>query len=179
MSGVDKTLLDFGGRPLVRVVVDAISALFEEVLIASGTADRLPGFQGARQVPDAADGIGPLAGIRAGLAAARTDWVFVVAADMPFIDTSLIARILSECGDGHQAVIPRIGDRLEPLHAAYRTDLVPLIDQAIRRGDRKVMRAFEGIAVRWIDLEEADRACFFNVNYPSDLGAQRPRGGRD
>ena len=169
MNGVDKTRLEFEGRPLLHRVIDTISPLFDEIVIASGTAGRFDDFPHLTQVADDVDGIGPLAGIRAGLAAARSEWAFVVAADMPCVDKNLIKLVLAGCGGDYRAVVPRIGDKLEPLHAAYRTDIVPFIDETIARGDRKVMTALEGLPIKWIYLDEKDSASFFNINYPADV----------
>lgn len=169
MEGVDKTVLDFQGRPLIRRVIDAITPMVSSVVIASGRANRLEGYGDYQQVEDGVAGVGPLAGIRAGLAAARTEWAFVVAADMPYVQAPLIERILDLCAPGCEAVIPRIGDKLEPLHAAYRVDLITRIDEAIARGARKVTTAIEGASIHWLDLDEATSRAFFNVNYPGDL----------
>uniref|UniRef100_UPI003395041A NTP transferase domain-containing protein n=1 Tax=Acinetobacter baumannii TaxID=470 RepID=UPI003395041A len=53
-----------------------------------------------------------------GVAAAAHDRVLVAACDMPFLRAPAL-RLLVERAAGYDAVVPRVGDDLETLHALY------------------------------------------------------------
>ena len=73
---------------------------------------------GALIVEDRYPGKGSLGGIYTGLAAASNPWIFVVACDMPFLDTNLIEHMLS-LRARHDVVVPVVEGHPEPTHAAY------------------------------------------------------------
>jgi molybdenum cofactor guanylyltransferase len=169
MQGVDKTLLEVDGRTLTGRVVEVVRPLFSEVIVASGMPGKFADLEGVREVADHERGIGPLAGMLAGLEACETGWAFVVAADMPRLSGSLIRRVAAAAGPDVLAVAPRHGRFREPLHAAYNKDVIPEIERFLAEGRRSVNRLLERIPVRWVDVEDADLECFKNVNRPEDL----------
>lgn len=77
--GRDKALLKVGGRRVIDVLVERYAG--RRVLVASGRR-RIPRL-GARQVPDPEGLEGPLAGLAAGLKAARTPWALLASCDQP------------------------------------------------------------------------------------------------
>jgi molybdopterin-guanine dinucleotide biosynthesis protein A len=169
MGGVDKTLLEVDGRSLTERVVDVVRPLFFEVIVASGVPGKFADLGGVREVGDHERGIGPLAGMLAGLEACRTEWAFVVAADMPRLKGSLIGRVVSAAGPEVLAAAPRYGDFREPLHAAYKRDVIAEIERFLEEGGRSVNRLLDRIPVAWVEVEDADLECFKNVNRPADL----------
>lgn len=171
MNGEDKTVLEIGGRPIIMRVMDVVLPMFKEVLVAGGVPGRFKDLDGVRVVSDSVEGIGPLAGIRAGLQNARTEWVFVVAGDMPLIDRGQVAAVIDGVGPDVNAVVPRLDDRFEPLHAAYRRDLVPLIDRFIARNERKMSRLLDEMHVRWVRIDPGHLKYFENINRPEDVSA--------
>src|SRR5512139_3268526 len=102
LGGVDKRELVVDGRTIFERQLEALRGL--PVLVSSPRD--LPGFTTVRDA--IADG-GPLAGIAAGLAAARTPWLLVLAGDMPYITAALIERMLAHTRADLDAVGIRIG----------------------------------------------------------------------
>ncbi|HUT77602.1 MAG TPA: molybdenum cofactor guanylyltransferase, partial [Polyangia bacterium] len=135
--GRDKTRLLFGGVPLIERVLAAIRPLFTEVIVAGGVAGRFADLPGIKEVGDSIPDAGPLAGIRAGLVACAAPWAFVVAADMPNLDPTLIRRVTGLAAADVELVLPRQGPYVEPLHAAYHRDLVGAIDLLLHSGERR------------------------------------------
>lgn len=169
MGGVDKTLLEVNGRSLTERVVDVVLPLFREVIVASGVPGKFADIAGVREVGDHERGIGPLAGMLAGLEVCPTEWAFVVAADMPRLSESLIRRVISAAGPDVLAAAPRHGRFREPLHAAYKRDVIAEIERFLDEGGRSVNRLLDRIPVAWVEVEDADLECFKNVNRPADL----------
>ncbi|MCY4114529.1 MAG: molybdenum cofactor guanylyltransferase [Chloroflexi bacterium] len=182
--GRDKRLLPWGtgadGRPrtLLQQVIDTLAAVADDVIVVAN--DR-PDVRGARVVPDAIPGSGSLGGILSGIEAARRDRVFVAAADMPFLSTTLVRDLLDRL-EGHDAVVPIVDGRPEPLHAVYGPAVGAAARRQIARGQLKIALAFEGLDIVRVpeaELREFDPGLrsFRNVNTPDDYaGARRDAG---
>ena len=178
--GRDKLDLDVGGAPLLHRVYDALSSHCDEVILVGGAAR----LEGARRVPDERrGGLGPLAGIEAGLAAAANGQVFVAAGDLPFLTPDLVGFLLQRLVEREAwAVVPRYAGETHPLCAAYDRGLLPHVRLALDGGVRSV-REFLG-GVERVDYvgEELPRfgnpdLFLMNVNSPEDL--VRARRGAD
>lgn len=169
MGGVDKTRLAVGDRSMFRCVVDAVEPLVAEIVVACGDPARAADFGPWRTAADLRPDLGPLAGIRAGLGASRTPWIFAVAADMPLLDTAFVRRILAAAGDPWRAVVPRRGDKREPLHAAYHTALIPLVDRHLAAGHLQPASLYGEVPTLWIEASDDEARSFANVNRPEDL----------
>ncbi len=133
-------------------------------------SDPIIGHAGLRTVTDAIDGAGPLAGILAGLAAATTPWLLVVAGDMPYLDGALIDRMVGGATDDVDAVGIRIDDLPEPLFCLLRVAAaLPAIERRFAEGKRKASELLtsSGLRVEW--LEGVARAALTNINTPDDL----------
>ena len=163
--GQDKAVLRLGGRRLVDIVVGILTPVCSEVFVAAG--DRAIPELDVRQIRDGGDA-GPLGGIVAGLAAASTDLVAVVAVDMPFADGSLLVRLAEQWVD-EVAVVPRTGERLQPLHAVYAKHAQRPLNASLRRGQRSPAHALIDLGARVVAVDD-DRFAH-NVNRAADLAA--------
>lgn len=174
--GRDKLPLTVDGAPLIRRVHDVLASRCDEVLQVGGTTRYL----GVRFVSDLRPGAeGPLAGIEAGLAAARHESVFVAAGDLPFLPGDLVEHLLARLLEPNVlAVVPRYGG-VHPLCAAYDRELLSAVGAALDDGVRSVRGFLEGLqTVRYVG--EADLRRFgepdvflMNVNSPVDLERAR------
>ena len=174
--GLDKALLRLDDETLLEATVKKAATLSDEVIVAGGP---FPYHLDARMVPDVYSGCGPLGGIHAGLAAASNFHSLVVACDMPFLNVGLL-RYMVEMAPGHDVVIPRLGDKLEPLHAVYSKNCLRPIERLIEREDFKIIHFFPEVRVRYVEREEIERfdpehLSFFNINTLEDLEQARKR----
>ena len=172
--GSDKAFLDYGGTPLIARVHAVLAPLFAEVLIAAGTETPGRGPFPARAIYDATPGLGPLGGLVSGLKAATTPWLFMVACDMPNLDSSVIARVVSERGPGILAVVPESAGGLESCHALYARAALPIIEAAMAEGERAPHRLFRRLAARIVAKAEIAKLdppvrSLANLNTPDDL----------
>ncbi len=181
--GQDKAWLQIDGAPLVEHVAWRLLPLASEYLFSANDPtpfaallSRLPAP--AVVVPDNYPGAGPLAGIQAGLHAAATDWVFVVATDMPFVQAGLVEAMAAACHDV-DAVVPRLTvpgiatPQAEPLHALYRKTCLPAIEAALAAGRRRAVAFLQDVRVCYLDEPELRRvdpalSSFRNINTPED-----------
>jgi molybdopterin-guanine dinucleotide biosynthesis protein A len=172
LGGVDKRELVVEGRTIFARQCEVLRPRVAEILVSSPR--EIAGF---RTVADAVAGAGPLAGIAAGLAAAVTPWLLVIAGDMPYVSGALIDLVLAHAGEDVDAVGIRIGALPEPLLCLLRVGAArPVVEAHLAGGRLKASRLFtEGeLRIAWIPepalraIDPALRA-LFNVNAPEDL----------
>lgn len=168
--GIDKARITFGRRPLLELVVERLAPICREVVVAGrepprGRLARLP----CRFVPDLfPGGQGPLAGLHAGLRATRSDFALVVACDMPFLNSRLLAHMAS-LPRRYQALVPRAGGRWHPLHAVYARSCLPLVEEMLVLGFRSMEALLSRLEVLPLGEEELRRfdpegLSLFNLN---------------
>jgi molybdopterin-guanine dinucleotide biosynthesis protein A len=171
--GADKALLPLGGQPLLARTVAALAALTADLIVVTND----PAAHGAlglpaRLVPDVEPGRGPLMGIYSGLQAARHDYAFVVACDMPLLSLPLM-RHMATLVAGYDVVIPYLDGLFEPLHAIYARSCLPAMAHVLDRGGRQIIAFFPDVRVRRVGQETVDRfdpqgLSFVNVNTEAD-----------
>ena len=173
--GRDKSLLPVDGVPLLQRLVSHLKDSFPAVLVVTGRADAYP-FLDVPVLADLRAGEGPMMGILTGLRSARTDASFVVACDIPEVDLDLVEALL-RLSEGVDAAVPRFpGDLWEPLFAVYRQSMIPHLERALARGERKVIEAYADAQVHTLALAGPWRLP--NLNHPADWEAWvRGRGG--
>src|SRR5439155_164171 len=124
--GRPKPLLPVGRSTLVEWMVERLAPGFDQLLVSARDERQLPERLRTHLVLDLHPGAGPLAGIEAGLAASRHQALVAVACDMPGVGLELTRRLLA-ASEGHDAAVPRVGERPEPMCAAYRRSAGPPI----------------------------------------------------
>ncbi len=114
--GQDKSWMVLDGMPLVERVVRRVLPLADEVLLSREhrrnllTSSRGLSAVPARVVADLYPDAGPLAGLHAGLGAARNDLMLALAGDMPFVSQALVQHMVA-LAPGFDAVICEVPSR--------------------------------------------------------------------
>jgi molybdenum cofactor guanylyltransferase len=170
--GFNKALVDVGGQPLIRLLVDRIRPLTKEILISSNDRSSYE-FLDCPVVPDNFSGRGPLAGFHAAMLRTRCSLYLIIACDLPNIKEDLL-RNLVDLTNGYDAVIPCTKDGMaHPLCAVYRRTCFPVVEKALLGGDNKVIEIFQNksLAIRWVGPDEGrfKDADLANINTPEDL----------
>jgi molybdopterin-guanine dinucleotide biosynthesis protein A len=169
--GRDKVLLPYQGKPLVLHIYSILKDLFPKIFLIGHPRPELEAL-GLACFPDRIPGKGALGGLYTALNIAAAKYVFVAAADMPFLTADLISGILSYRHDA-DAVIPKGPAGPEPLCAVYSTSCIRTIEHNLGKGSLKIISALEGLTIRFPEIEP-DKGIpdpFFNINYPEDLEA--------
>ena len=164
--GRPKAWLEVGDTTLLRYVVERLAPAFSEVMVSFAEPEQLEEPVPYRIVFDRKRSTGPLAGLEAGLVAARNDVIFAVACDMPYV-TQEVAQMAVAAARGCDAAIPRIDGRPEPVCGAYRRTALPFITGALNSGRLKTADIAGDLDVTW--LEGLDPAAFRSLNTPQDL----------
>ncbi len=151
--GCDKSVLPIGGKPMIQHVYEQLQPWFKEVLISSNDASA-HGFLGLPIIPDRQTGHGPLMGIVSAMEVSTHDRNFVIACDIPSVDTSLMLKMLREIA-GFDAVAPRLTkSRYEPLFAVYHKNLLPVMNDLLAGGERRIDRVYDLCKMKYIDLAQ-------------------------
>jgi molybdopterin-guanine dinucleotide biosynthesis protein len=185
--GMPKALAPVGGRRIVDRILDALSEVVPEVVISSNQPSLFDDLE-VDVVPDHHPGIGPLAGVHAGLLhAVERGWpgILVVACDLPWVTAELL-RLARHAASRSPAlaVAPESHDRqgMEPLCAFYSVDCIPVLEAMIADGERRAHQLLERVPLARISLAEVQtagdpRLLFHNVNTVSDLDQAERLGG--
>lgn len=167
MGGHDKGLIELAGRPLAAHVLAALAPQVDRLLINANRHHDAYAALGAVVVSDPIEGfLGPLAGVLAGLEAARTPLMATVPCDSPFVPGDLVSRL----GDGIGAAeiaVAHDGDRRQPVFMLLRTSLAPDLRAWLEAGGRKIDSFYAGRAVADVHFSDVPEA-FVNVNTPAE-----------
>jgi len=184
--GRNKALEPIGGQPLICRVTDRLAQVAGGLVVVVNEAERatlLPLPSGARVTVDKYPGKGSLGGLFTGLSAATQPWAVMVACDMPFLSVALLRHMLS-LREGHDAVVPVVEDRPEPLHALYSTRCLPFMERRLQADDLKIARFFDEVRVRYVTEPElrkvdAELLSFFNINTQQDVDRARAMAAQE
>ncbi len=169
MGGQDKGLIPYQGRPLIAHVLERLEPQVQAILInANRSHDQYAQF-GHPVIADAEDGfLGPLAGILAGLRAARTELLLCVPCDSPEIGPNLAAKLASPFAQtGTRITVASCAGRLQPVFAVLHSDLSDALNDFLRRGGRKIDEFYGAQGFEEVSFENSDE--FRNINTHEEL----------
>lgn len=174
--GTDKALLPVDGELLVERAARALAPFAHRLLVLDRPGEGplragqvLPHWV---RVYDRFPGTGPLGGLITALAAAPTPWVALAACDMPHLSPAYYEALVAQLRPGCQVLVPRWAEGAEPLAGAYHREALPVLLDALERGERKLVRAVEPLVAcpvepGWLEPHQPHRL-FANVNRPEE-----------
>jgi molybdopterin-guanine dinucleotide biosynthesis protein A len=119
LSGVDKPMLEVGGKPLLRNAIDALGAA-RPVVVVGPRRPSVPDVVWTREDPP---GGGPVAALSAGLGVlARPSLVAVFAGDLVAVRPSTVDRLAAAIGTADGAVLVDSHGRRQWLIGLWRTE---------------------------------------------------------
>ena len=188
--GTPKAALEWHGSTLLRRTTGILARVTDgPVLVVRAPGQELPALPPQVEVvEDPAEGLGPVQGLAAGLAAlsGRADIAFVSSTDMPFLHPAFVRRVLRAVADGADVGLPLARGYPQPLAAAYRVTLAPVAMRLVEQRRLRPAFLFEECQVTRLD-EAALRAdpvlaaldpgldSVVNVNSPDDYAEARAR----
>ena len=169
MGGHDKGLIEINGQPMIKYVLDALKPQVYEIFINANrntaeyekfshtvVADQLPDYQG------------PLAGIAACMAIAKTKYICTCPCDGPLITKNLVTRLFSAFKDKDvEIAVAHDGKRMQPVYAILDCALHDSLLEYLNSGERKIDRWYTQHNYKEIDFSDKQE-CFINVNTPED-----------
>jgi molybdenum cofactor guanylyltransferase len=155
--GSPKALARFNGKTFAEQAWGVLGTACDERLAFGKAADEL-------HLPfpvhdDGTDVRAPLAGIVAGLRAARNDVCVFLPVDLPFATPELVRALGAAC---EEAAVPQTG----PLPGAYARSALAVLEARLAAGELTLRDALAELATVTV---EHDPAQLMNVNAPEEL----------
>lgn len=165
--GKPKMFERFRGKPLYKVAVDAFEKNALPVVIATNET-LLPHFsdENVTFITEQTPHEGPLYALTHVMEQIESDWYFVVAADMPFIDAAFIATLCRQITANCDAVIPTSNDNWQPLAALYHRRALEQAKQALFDNKRSMRALLHQVRVSFVEMN--DTTTFLNINAVED-----------
>ncbi|GAB3389089.1 molybdenum cofactor guanylyltransferase [Azotobacter armeniacus] len=170
MGGRDKGLLEWRGKPLIAHLHALARPLTDDLIVSCNrNTERYAAYADRLVHDDSQDFPGPLAGIRAGLAAARHAWLLVLPCDAPLLDAALLYTMRQNAaGQPDQPLLLRQGEQWEPLFCLLPKSLEPALERAWQDGERSPRRVFLTHGATVLQCPPADPR-LANLNTPQLL----------
>ena len=186
--GRDKALVEVAGRPLVEHAIAIMRGAGLEPRIAGAQCGELSRFAAVVADEPGESGLGPLAGICAGLEACARRAVFLPV-DLPLIPASLIEYLIHHATVTEAAAtVVSVGGFVQTFPAVVDRAALPSLRESLHSGDRNCLKAFRaagrvvagGLSVSAVELlAQAGQvrharglhpsSWFLNVNTPGDV----------
>lgn len=177
--GRAKALQTIEGKTLIQWVIDRLAVLSTEIIIATAHGEAIPCSSPVtmRTVADVYPDGGPLGGIYTGLASSSGARAIIVGCDTPFLNVELLAHMM-RISPEFDVVVPRVGDKVEPLCAVYSRRCMDTIRGLLDENELRITTLFGLVSVRYIEVSEIDtfdpeHLSFLNANSQTDLERAR------
>jgi molybdenum cofactor guanylyltransferase len=174
-NGKEKYFFTYHGRTFIERLIESLNSVVDEIILVARDPQQCKRFDEIpkiRCISDVRTGIGPIGGLHAGSLAAKGEFIFVSACDMPCINPWVIEYLFGRMED-YDAVIPCWNpDMLEPLHAVYRrTALLSYLECHDSLSLRAMVKNLKSryVPVDEIKIIDPDLLTFTNINKPEDL----------
>jgi molybdopterin-guanine dinucleotide biosynthesis protein A len=171
--GTNKALLKINEKPNIERIRDTLKLVFNDIILVTNNPEDYE-FLGLKTVPDLFPGMGPLAGLHAGLTASPCELNLLTACDMPFVSSSLAAALVYQCGQ-YDAVIPVINGTQHPLFAVFHKRVWEQAAKCMEAGRLRMKDLLDQLNVRYITEKELTEfggqeleRIFFNMNHPDE-----------
>jgi len=173
--GVDKATIATAGSTWLERTARAARAAGAQVLIVGRSGAAGLAIDGARFVPDALPGHGPIGGLATALAEAPADHVAAVACDMPNVSAAAFAWLFAEAESRalDDGLVTAHAAGVEPLFAVYTTRCRPLVARRIAEGRRSLRGLVEAGRFVRVDAPPSILEAIVNVNTKEELAAYR------
>ena len=168
-DGKIKPLLPFRNKSILQNQLEVLIPLFPEILLITNSPDKFANHTDFIIHTDIIPHKGPLSGIHTALKKSSHDWVFIVAGDMPFINTETISSQIRDTWEAEcDAVIPLVKNNIEPLHGVYHKKVIGKLESLLQSGKESSVKKFLK-TINTVYWELNDDVPFMNINTPEEL----------
>lgn len=173
----DKALMRLGPDVMIVKVVESLRELFDDIVIVTNTpkvyAPLLDGVSFTKDIINTPQK-NSLVGLYTGLKVSKTPYTFVVACDMPFLNSSLIKFMIENIID-EDIIIPLLGKYYEPLHAIYHKNCLNYIEYLLNTHQYSIKKLIysgkftvKTIGEDIIKKYDPRELSFLNINTPDE-----------
>ncbi len=172
--GRDKGLVPWQGVPLLRRVYEVATQCTERVEVITPWPERYEEILpvGVGWILERQWGQGPLVAFWEGLCQVRSPWILLLGCDLPRLEVSILQQWIGQLPQvpaAMLAVVPRRGDRWEPLCGFYRQNITRDLSDFIDSGGRSFQQWLSSIPVQPLPVDQTVEKMLVNCNTPQDL----------
>ncbi|MCW4030288.1 MAG: NTP transferase domain-containing protein [Candidatus Bathyarchaeota archaeon] len=172
---------DVDGNPLIKLVVDAVKDLVDEIIVVTTSEEHSTAYAGllpakVKFAVDASNSGSPLVGAVTGLQVASGEYALLLPENSPFLSREVLSLLLELCGGKSAVVVRRTSSEIEALHAVYNVKQALIAaKEAVDEGEVDVevivekLRGVRYVSTLVIEQIDPDLRTFFRVNSPLDL----------
>jgi molybdenum cofactor guanylyltransferase len=170
-AGIDKAFLDFYGEPLYVRQFGKLSQIFDSVYLSAKIAANYPKITPANIIEDlhlveemnTSKLFAPTLGMLSAFTTLKSDKIFFLGVDTPFISEKSIDAILAI---NAKAVVARHNGKIHPTVGVYDKSVAPELIEMIVQNKHKLTLFLEKIGTIFVDLD--DGAELANLNRYED-----------
>ncbi len=169
MGGCDKGLVKVNNQEMIKYVIDALKPQVKDILInANRNVDQYQKF-GYKVIADQLEDFqGPLAGIAAAMAVAKTNYICTCPCDGPLVADDLVSRLMPSFKNNNiEIAVAHDGTRMQPVYALMDCKLHSSLLDYLASGKRKIDHWFAKHHYKEVDFSDK-QDCFININTPED-----------
>ena len=162
--GADKTRMQFNDKTFLEHAVDLLKDFTDEIIISINRETDL----GIHTVKDEIPDIGPLGGLYTALKNIQNNAAIVIPVDTPLLSKDVLKYLIENYSEHYQACIFEVNGKTEALVGIYHQNILPEIEEQIRKKDYKLQNLLQKSVARKInaDIFAAD---FVNINTKENL----------
>jgi molybdenum cofactor guanylyltransferase len=177
MGGEDKGLLGIAGRPMVEYVAERLRGQSGAVLVnANRNLERYRELCGCPVVEDiVGDFAGPLAGMASAMRFAQSRYILTAPCDSPLVSPTLGRRLFAALEkDDSEIAVAHDGERMQPVFALLRCDLIESMLAYLESGQSKIDRWYAKHRTALGDFSD-EPSMFLNINTAAELAELEER----
>jgi molybdopterin-guanine dinucleotide biosynthesis protein A len=170
--GTNKSFVPLAGKPIITHVIERVSQLDLPIILITNSPEQYAHF-GLPMFPDVYTERSSLVGLHSALYHSPSEYSLCVACDMPFLNPHLLRYMLSLPAD-YDCLVPQLGQNYESLHAIYRRSCIPIFEQQLQKGQRRIRDVYAQLRARYIqqtdiELYDPQHRSFMNLNSPDEV----------
>ena len=161
----NKSLVRLNNKTLTEIIHQKLSSLFNKIYIVGKENN----FSDNNFIEDINPIQCPMNGIATAQNHSNSEWIFIIACDMPLIKPNIINSLYDSINSNAQVIAPIVNNRVQPLCAFYHKSVFKNLCIAIEKGDFKLIRLLDKLEILKVTIPVCDEEQFLNINYPKDL----------
>lgn len=177
--GTDKRSLVLNGETLFNRALGVLVRIFPEVLVVLGQNDFPVHHEKVRIVNDLIPNRAAAGGLYTGLHFATHPRIFVVACDMPFLNSEVIRYMANLTSPGDITLV-ELNHGLQTMHAMYSKRCLSFLEQMVKSENLRVQDLINQPSLEVKKVSESEVApydrnllSFMNINSPADFELAR------
>jgi len=167
--GRNKALLKINERAIIEIIISTLQKFTNEIIISSNDNDFE--YLGYPIVNDSKVDAGPIAGIHAGLVAAKKRCSIIISCDTPFVSPLVFEAMYSYISE-YDIAVPSHSQWIEPLIGMYSKNVIPILDEMLINSNYSPMQLIRKVNSIILPMDENSLLptnWFYNINTPEDF----------